>query len=72
MWDRIKSIRIIIIPRQNVDIMRGKILSCDNSEEGGSISSCNKEGLYGKLLFESSLEKTGTLKGWQWGGKEPR
>lgn len=45
--------------------MKGKILHnkfCDNSK-GGSTSRCNKEGLYGKLLFELGLKNGYHLSG---------
>lgn len=43
---------------------------CDNSK-GGSTSSCSKEGLSGRLLFELDLEKWVSLKWWQWEKSSP-
>lgn len=54
----------MILQRQNVDIMRRKIF-CEVSKKGESTSSCDKEGLYGKLLFEMSFEEQLTFKWWQ-------
>lgn len=41
------------------------IRCCVISKEERNISICDKEGLYGKLLFELSLEKLVTFKWWQ-------
>lgn len=50
----------------------GNIRFCEDSKEGECTSSCGKEGLWGKLLFELGLEKQVTFKCWQWGGGQPR